>query len=188
MQATIATLSQRLRALERARTRGRVAFAGLLLSVTALAAAPPQEPDIVEELLVRELVLVDDAGTPRVRLGSERDTQRRDAWAGVTLFDDAGDERGGLGTFADGSVLLALDAPAGVGAPMRDRAAISVAANGSASVWLIDNTTGVPVRLVTDPEGGGGLEFLTYDLERREFTVTRQDAEGTSRSVRSLGD
>jgi len=78
--------------------------------------------------------------------------------------------------------------PRGVGAAMRDRAAITVAPDGSAAMKLIDNQTSVPVRLVSDAAGGGGLEFLEYDLEKREYTVTRRDHSGASRSTHSLDD
>ena len=112
------------------------------------------------------------------------DTDRRAQAAGIVLFDQHGQERGGMVTFSDDSAVIALDAPAGVGAPMRDRLGLSVYPDGSASVALIDNQTGVPVRLVTDAEGGGGLEMLTYDLENRKATVTRLTPDGqTSREI-----
>ncbi len=142
----------------------------------------------LEEVRTRRLVVVDAAGTQRVVIQEEpADAERRAQPAGILLFDQHGNERGGMVTFDDDSAIIALDAPAGVGAPMRDRIALSVYPDGSASVRLIDNGTGVPVRLVTDAEGGGGLEILTYDLENRKAFVTRVTSEGRTMREIDLG-
>ncbi len=42
----------------------------------------------------------------------------------------------------------------------------------------------IPVRLVADAEGGGGVEMLEYDLENRKAVVTRLTPDG--QSVREL--
>ena len=55
---------------------------------------------------------------------------------------------------------------------------------GSASVIVLDNGTRIPVRLVADAEGGGGVEMLEYDLENRKAVVTRLTPDG--QSVREL--
>ena len=108
---------------------------------------------------------------------------------GVRRIDELGNERGGFGTFDDLSVVLALDAPLGVGAAMRDRIALVVTADGSATVRLNDNKTAVPVRLATDAEGGGGLEFIGYDLDARKATIRRLSFDGeTEREVSLDGE
>ncbi len=169
----------------------QIAFAIVALGLGGALFAEMRQDDSVieepwfEELRTRRLVVVDAAGTPRVVIQEEpASTERRAQAAGIVLFDQHGEERGGMVTFADDSAVIALDAPAGVGAPMRDRIGLSVYPDGSASVALIDNGTGVPVRLVTDAEGGGGLEMLTYDLKNRKATITRLTPDG--RSVREL--
>jgi hypothetical protein len=53
-----------------------------------------------------------------------------------------------------------------------------------AIVDLLDNETGIPVRLVTDAGGGGGVEMLEYDLENRKALVTRLTSKG--KTVREL--
>ena len=180
------TLEARVRSLEASRRRAWTLVAALAAAV-GLSASASQDLEIVEELVVRSLVVVDSSGTPRVRIGSDDDEQRRDQAVGIVLYDESGTERGGMVTFDDGSAVLALDAPAGVGAPMRDRAAMMVGPDGGAVIQVLDNETAVPVRLVADPAGGGGLEFLDYDLENRRYTVIRQSASGTQETERELG-
>jgi hypothetical protein len=75
-----------------------------------------------DEVRTRRLVVVDEAGTERVVIQEEpADTDRRAQAAGIVIFDRHGNERGGMVTFDDDSTVIALDAPAGVGSPMRDR-------------------------------------------------------------------
>ena len=45
---------------------------------------------------------------------------------------------------------------------------------------LIDNKTSVPVRLFTDVDGGGGLEFISYDAEAKSFNIKRTDFAGVT--------
>lgn len=180
------SVESRLLRLETSRRRWRLMGAALACAAL-LSAARAQDTEVLEKLVVRELVVVDENGTARVRMGSEGDEERRDGSAGILIFDRAGTERGGMVTFDDGTAVLALDAPAGVGAPMRDRAAIVVGADGSSIIKLVDNRTAVPVRLVADPDGGGGIEFLDYDLENHKYTVLRRDATGTKETEHDLG-
>jgi hypothetical protein len=134
-----------------------------------------------EEVRTHRLVVVDEAGTERVVIEEEpAGIGRRGQAAGIVIFDQHGNERGGMVTFDDDSTVIALDAPAGVGAPMRDRLALRVNADGSASVIVLDNGTGIPVRLVADAEGGGGLEMLEYDLENGKVAITRLTSDGQS--------
>ncbi len=176
-------LAGRLRNTQIALAIVTLGLAAALFAGTSRADGDAAEP--IEELTVRKLVVVDAAGTPRVVIREEpADTDRRAQAAGIVLYDRHGNERGGMATFADDSAVIALDAPAGQGAPMRDRLGLMVHPDGSASVALIDNRTAVPVRLVTDAEGGGGLEMLTYDMEKRTATVTRLTPDGkTSREL-----
>jgi hypothetical protein len=191
MNQNATSADTRILQLARRLRNTQIAFAIVALGLGAVLFAEMRRGDggaqvlALEELTTRRLVIVDQAGTPRVVIQEEpADTDRRAQAAGIVLFDQHGQERGGMVTFSDDSAVIALDAPAGVGAPMRDRLGLSVYPDGSASVALIDNQTGVPVRLVTDAEGGGGLEMLTYDLENRKATVTRLTPDGqTSREI-----
>ena len=68
---------------------------------------------------------------------------------------------------------MALDAPVGVGAAMRDRLGLIVSSTGGAAIQLNNNDTGVPVRLVTDPAGGGGVELIEFDHAERKARIKR---------------
>ena len=144
-----------------------------------------QEPEVFDSIRARQISIVDENGTVRLLLGEDaRATDRRGRMSALLVFDELGNERGGFGTFDDLSVVLALDAPLGVGAAMRDRIGLVVTADGSARLNLNDNTTAVPVRLTTDAEGGGGLEFIGYDLDARKATIRRLSFDGeTEREV-----
>ncbi len=188
--AVLTDLTDRLDRLTRSVRRMKMAFLAMLLFagvVFAVGFGPDQE-GVVDEVRARRLVIVDDAETRRVVIEQEAEhAQRRDRAAGIVLFDRHGTERGGMVTFDDGSAVIALDAPAGVGAPMRDRLALQVGPDGSASIAVLDNRTAIPVRLVSDRDGGGGLELLEYDLEQRTCTVRRLDGAGESTRELDLG-
>ena len=164
-------------------------LAGAAAAVLALLCSgfTRQEPEVFDSIRARQISIVDDKGTVRLLLGEDtKNIQRRGRCSGVVVFDELGNERGGFGTFDDLSVVLALDAPLGVGAPMRDRIGLVVDADGSADVRLIDNKTTVPVRLSTDAEGGGGLEVIGYDLEARKATIRRLSFDGETEREISL--
>ena len=155
-------LAARVRALEaRLRTAILVA-AGLVVFVmvereTRAYAGNEDAPDIK----VSKITVVDEKGRPRLILGPDPSSGMRiSRAAGLFLFDDTGAERGGVATMEDGSVVIALDAPVGVGSPMRDRLGLKVFKNGAATISLINNKTGIPVRLISDADGGGGSRVL----------------------------
>ncbi len=142
-----------------------------------------RQPTTVDELRTRRLVVVDDSGRARVVIDQDpATTDRRSRSAGVTLYDSTGAERGGMSTMDDGGVVMALDAPMGVGSPMRDRIGLVVNPDGSSHVMLIDNETRAVAKLHSDGKGGGGVQVfkweespsvvrirtLTYDGERRD--------------------
>jgi hypothetical protein len=188
-------LEARVATLERARRRDRALIGALLASLVAvvtLGARQSTAEDLEDVELgavtVRELRVLDHQGRLRVLLAEDpADTQRRDRACGITWYDSTGAERAGLSTFADGSVVLGLDAPVGVGAPMRDRIGLVVHENGAARIDLIDNTTSIAARLLAESEGGGGLEFFDYDLDAREVEITRVNHEGEAKRTMKLG-
>jgi hypothetical protein len=181
-------IRDRIAALEKQLRRHRsLALFGVLgvFAIVALGAKPSDGGP--GELTVSRLVVVDEKGTPRVTIGSDPpNVGRRSVISGIVLFDAKGDERGGYGTMADGSVVLALDAPKGVGAPMRDRIGMTVFPTGAATIAMMDNATKIPVRLATDSEGGGGIEFLDYDLKKRIAYIKRTSFAGEKTREQSL--
>ena len=156
------------------------------LFVGLLAGAQPSDNN-PREIKTTRLVVVDDEGKPRVIIGQDpKGSGRISRSAGITLHDKTGAERGGFGTMDDGSVVLGMDAPVGIGSPMRDRIGLKVYRTGAASIWLINNQTGIPVRLITEKTGSGGLEFLDYDLKARKVIIKRIDFNGESKTEDSL--
>ena len=159
MNNTSESGEKRVATLERSLHRAKLvaSLSGLAVALVLAAAFTRGLTQASDEVRTHRLVIVDDQGHPRAVLGQDRaNAQRVSRGAGLTLYDDNGSERGGFGTMADGSVVLGLDAPAGVGAPMRDRIGLKVFPNGSAYVMLIDNKTGAVARLLSE-EGPGGI-------------------------------
>ncbi len=145
-----------------------------------------RQPTTSDEVRTKRLVVVDDSGRARVVIDQDpATTDRRSRSSGVTLYDSTGAERGGMSTMDDGGVVIALDAPMGVGSPMRDRIGLVVNPDGSSHVMLIDNKTRAVAKLQSDGNGGGGVQVfqweespsvvrirtLTYDGERRDSVV-----------------
>ncbi|MGB0716275.1 MAG: hypothetical protein ACPGXK_10375 [Phycisphaerae bacterium] len=139
-----------------------------------------------QEIVASRIVIVDEAGRRRMIMGSDYMKGRVSHATGLFVFDKEGTERGGFSTMDDGSVVFALDAPNGVGSPMRDRLGMKVHANGAATLSMIDNKTMIPVRLVSDADGGGGLEFYDYDLDARKVAIKRVGFDGTHSRTQSL--
>ncbi len=165
---------RRLERLERSlRHARRVTLAlGVALCATLATGFATAGGAFFDEVRTTRLVVVDDRGIPRVVIGQDPvETERTSRAAGITLHDEKGDERGGFSTFADGSVVLALDAPAGVGAAMRDRVGLKVYASGAADVMVIDNETRAIAKMSSDGSGGGGLQAFEWDHENGKIRV-----------------
>lgn len=164
----------------------QVVLALTLVSGLGLVAAHRDAP-VVEDLRVRRLVVIDDRDVPRLVLGQDpKDGQRRSRAAGLTIHDAQGNERGGFSTMEDGSVVLAMDAPAGVGAAMRDRLGMVVHPDGSSYIMLIDNKMGGVVRLDSDGAGDGGLKLFKWDWEGKKVHTRAIDFDGETTSARDI--
>lgn len=181
-EARFARLERRLR---RAQALAMLASVGLVASVTL---SFTRQADEIEHLRVRRLDVVDDAGVVRVSMGQDpKDTQRRARSAGLTVHDKTGAERGGFGTFEDGSVVLAMDAPRGVGNPMPDRLGLGVDADGSSHVMLLDNQTRAVAKLHSDGAGGGGVQVFQWDMEAKKIHVKTVTYAGDVRETLDMG-
>ena len=166
LEARVAALE---RSLRRTRTVALLAPLAVLVVIGSLAAAPP---GIQDQVRTRQLAVVDDAGRVRVLLAQDpRDTQRRSRGAGLTLFDSTGTERGGFTTLDDGTVLIGMDAPRGVGSPMGDRLALAVGPDGAADVMLLDNETKAVAKLHSAGDGSGGVQVFRWDLKAKKVQV-----------------
>ena len=175
MEAPDSPALDQIRSLERRLRRTQVAVVAALACLVGLSAGGPrQDPEVVDSIRARRIEVLDDQGVVRVSIGQDAaDTQRRSRACGITLHDAKGDERGGLGTMDDLSAVIALDAPVGVGGPMRDRVGMMVSPDGSAQIVVIDNQMQAAARLTSDPKGGGWLELYGYDREKKQGTLRR---------------
>jgi len=130
-------MEDRITRLERSLRRTRVSAGAVGLALFAIVAVQcaSRAPTVFDEVRARRIVLVDDEGRIRLEIAQDpRDTQRRARSAGLRVFDNTGHERGGFATFDDGSVVLAMDAPHGVGDRMPDRLGLVVSPDGSADI------------------------------------------------------
>jgi hypothetical protein len=187
------TLETRLEArvvhLEQSLRRARIAasVAGLGLAVLVVAGFARNGATSTDEVRTKRLVVVDETGRVRVAIGQDpKDTQRRSRASGLTIFDSTGNERGGFSTMDDGSVVLGMDAPVGVGAPMRDRIGLVVAPDGSAHVLLIDNLTRGVAKLHSDGKGGG-VQVFKWDMNAKQVHIKTFTYDGEQRSTMPLG-
>ena len=163
------SIEDRVAHLERAVRRARAAATGasvIAASLLLLGFARSQGPSA--EIRTHRVVVVDHEGRPRLVLAEDESNWRISRAAGITLMDTTGNERGGFSTMADGSVVLGLDAPRGVGAPMPDRIGIKVYPDGSGHVMLIDNQTRAVVRLESDGQSGGVVVYK-WDMQAKQI-------------------
>lgn len=189
MSRDIASIEVRIAGLERSLRRTRVTLGalagGLLLSgAVGFTHAGRKTSD---EVRTRRLVVVDDSGQARIVLAQDPPTtQRMSRAAGLTLLDQEGSERGGFSTMEDGSVVLAMDAPVGVGAPMRDRIGLKVYPDGSADVMLIDNETRAVAKLQSDG-AGGGVQVFKWDMNAKQVHIRTLTFDGDVRDSVPFG-
>lgn len=175
--------TERMATLERRLRRTQLTLSGVVaigMGALLLGLAQPQDDasEVIPEIRTNKLVVVDDQGVARVQIGQDPvDTQRRTRSAGITIFDNKGHERGGMATFDDGSVVLALDAPRGVGAAMPDRIGLVVYPNGSAHLILLDNETRAVAKLYSDGKGGGGPQVFKWSDESVQIKTIEFDGE-----------
>jgi len=181
------SLEQRVAYLEIALRRARImASLVLVIGLVVLAAGfGSRRGQVADEVRTHRLVVFDDSGHTRAVIGQDPVHVQRIARAsGLLLYDDKGNERGGFSTFDDGSVVIGLDAPVGVGAAMPDRIGLKVFPNGAAYVMLIDNQTGPVARLISEVgrDGARGVQVfkrigsrtylrtISYDDDVRDST------------------
>lgn len=170
LESRIARLEQRQR---------RAPFAhGLTLCIGIMVAAAgstvaSQRTQFFAEIRTHKLVVLDSLNRHRVEIGEDdEDIERQHRQAGVVVFDAKGNERGGMGTGDDGSAVIALDAPHGVGSPMPDRAGMKVAADGSAVIAVLSNSGEFAASLSADQDAGA-IELAQRDAgASQRFTRT----------------
>lgn len=189
MTPDIPNVEDRIAGLERALRRTRLTLRSLLagLCLSAAVGFTHDGAQTSDEVRTRRLVIVDDSGHVRIVLAQDpAATQRMARATGLTLYDDQGSERGGFVTMGDGSVVLGMDAPRGVGAPMRDRIGLKVAPDGSAYVMLIDNQTRAVAKLESDG-AAGGVQVFKWDMLAKQTHIRTLTYDGDLRDSVSFG-
>ena len=179
-----------IRSLERRLRRTQLGLAAVVFAGAAsiLSALTTRQPEPSAEIRTHRLVVLDDKNIPRIIIGQDPpDTQRRSRAAGITIHDKVGDERGGMSTMDDGSVVLALDAPRGVGSPMRDRIGMMVQPDGASSLLLIDNQTRGVVKLQSDGKGGGGPQVFKWDAPAKKVHIKTLTFDGEQVQTEDTG-
>lgn len=189
MSRDTVSLESRITGLERSVRRAHLAL-GVLVGGVLIATAvgfTRSGTQASDELRTRRLVIVDDSGQERVVLAQDPPTTDRASRAtGLLLLDQDGNERGGFSTMADGSVVLGMDAPVGVGAPMRDRIGMKVYPDGSAYVMLIDNQTRAVAKLESDG-ADGGVQVFRWDMDGRQIHIRTLKYDGDVRDSVPFG-
>jgi hypothetical protein len=123
-----------------------------------------------ENLRVRRLTVVDDKGTARVVLGAPlpdpmmggKLQKRRSPATGLLLDDADGNERGGLGTLDDGTMMLCFDSNG------RERVCVFTLPKGMTGLMVNDDQGKTRSQVVVGPEGRPALEM--YD-ERGQLAL-----------------
>ena len=175
---------QRIRTLERSLMRLQITTTASIVMLLLLLTGAFVRGQNSDEVRTRRLVVVDDHGQTRVVLGQDRvGFQRSSRAAGLLLYDEKGNERGGFSTMADGSVVIGMDAPVGVGAAMRDRIGLKVYPNGSSQVMLIDNQTGVVARMISEegPGGSRGVQVFKWEPDLSKHYIRTVTFDGDVR-------
>ncbi len=183
-------LAEQVASLRRCVRRTRMMVCGAVLGAAGIAALGLSHGpvEVQDEVRARKFVLVDDAGVVRAMLQQDPENAgRRSRSAGLLVFDPKGHERGGFCTMDDGSVVLAMDAPRGVGASMPDRIGLVVYPDGSSYIMVIDNQTRGVARMDSDAEGKGGLKVFKWDMEAKQVHVKTLTFDGEQRDVHPMG-
>jgi hypothetical protein len=154
--------------------KGIAAVAMVLAVVLALVPRPrAQQP--AEALRVRQLIVEDAAGRPRVVLGPlDPGNTRR---IGMRINDTAGAERFGLSFMESGSMVMGFDAPPGTGVDAnRERITIVADEKGGAHIRFLDRRTNVVSRMYLDEQNDVWMQFS--DFTRTPAAIRRYGLSG----------
>ncbi|RDI97309.1 hypothetical protein DVT68_16210 [Dyella solisilvae] len=183
-----AVYENRIEHLERSLRRTQWMLFGLLLVVIALGLAWYGIGGITQRrVTANRVVVVDDSGAVRIRLGQDKqDTKRVSRAAGVVLYDKTGHERGGMATMDNGRVALGLDAPNVADGKESDRVGMMVDAKGHVMFAVADNQ-GIPVVMMKSADAGGTLQVMAATPDQKQVDVRTIGVKGDTQSTMGGG-
>jgi hypothetical protein len=134
----------------------------LAVLAVAFALAPRSSAQQSDTLRVKQLIVEDANGRPRVVLGG-LDAPGNYRRIGMRINDPNGAERFGVSYMEDGRMVLGLDAPPGTGDD-RNRERINLVADEKGGAWIrfLDRRTSVVSRMYLDDENRAWLSFTDY--------------------------
>ena len=139
-------------------------IAAVVLAVLAIAFALAPRPSAQEpgSMRVRQLIVEDANGRPRVVLGP-LDAPGNYRRIGMRINDPNGAERFGVSYKEDGVIGLGLDAPPGTGDD-RNRERINLVADEKGGAWIrfLDRRTSVASRMYLDEQNRAWLSFSDF--------------------------
>jgi hypothetical protein len=139
----------------------KIAAVVLAVLAVAFALAPRPSAQQPETMRVRQLIVEDANGRPRVVLGPLDSGQNRRT--GLRINDPNGVERFGVAFMDGGDMVVGLDAPPGTGDDRnRERINLVADAKGGAHVRFLDRRTSVVSRMYLDENNRAWLSFTDF--------------------------
>lgn len=183
-----AVYENRIERLERSLRRTQWTVLGLSVAVISVGLAWYGVGGITQrQVTANRVVVVDDTGAVRVRLGQDKqDTKRASRAAGVVLYDKTGHERGGMATMDNGRVAFGLDAPDVPDGKESDRVGMMVDAKGHVMFAVADNQ-GTPVVLMKSADAGGTLQVMAATPDQKKVDVRTLGVKGDTQSTMGGG-
>lgn len=182
--ATLEVCEARIAQLERSLRNMRWGLAGLLLLLIAFVLVWYGVGGIVQrQVRVHRVLVVDDAGATRVRIGQDqKNTGRQSRASGVILYDSTGHERGGMGTMANGRVAFGLDAPNVPAGQVSDRVGMMVDGKGHVMFMAADGK-GAPFMLMRASDHGGLVQVTGMSPDGKQLQVRTLGVDGDTHST-----
>jgi hypothetical protein len=151
--------------------------AGILILLAATVSMPtPQAQQATGTMRVRQLVIEDLDGRPRMVLGY-LDAPGNLRRFGIRLNDPKGAERFGLSHMESGAMVMGFDAPPGTGDDRnRERITIVTDEKGGARIRFLDRRTGEVSRMYLDEQNRAWLSFS--DFTQKPTSVRRYGLTG----------
>lgn len=114
-------------------------------------------------LRVRELIVEDAQGRPRIVLQAPLADGPSSQRTGIRINDVAGVERIGLAVVDNGTAVIGIDAPRGTGDDRnRERITLTADGSGGAALTFKDRRTSVAARMLLTPDNQVWLQFSDF--------------------------